>query len=180
MYSKVYSAAIRGVSMEIVCVETDVSDGLPSFDMVGLLNSEVKEAKERVRSAIKNTGYLLPPKRITVSLSPADIRKEGSSFDLPIAVGILNSIGLVGKSNEDRRRTEEVLIAGELSLSGKVLKMKGVLPMILAAREKGIKKFIVPSENAAEGAIVEDVSVYGVKDLRDTIDFLNGEKKNPE
>ena len=85
MYSKVYSAAIRGVSMEIVSVETDVSDGLPCFDMVGLLNSEVREAKERVRSAIKNTGYLLPPKRITVNLSPADIRKEGSSFDLPIS-----------------------------------------------------------------------------------------------
>lgn len=180
MYSKVYSAAIRGVSMEIVCVETDVSDGLPSFEMVGLLNSEVKEAKERVRSAIKNTGYLLPPKRITVSLSPADIRKEGSSFDLPIAVGILNSIGLVGRSSEDRKRNEEILIAGELSLSGKVLKMKGVLPMILAARERGIKNFIVPSENAAEGAIVEDVCVYGVKDLRDTIDFLNGESRKPQ
>lgn len=180
MYSKVYSAAIRGVSMEIVSVETDVSDGLPSFEMVGLLNSEVKEAKERVRSAIKNTGYLLPPKRITVSLSPADIRKEGSSFDLPIAVGILNSIGLLGRSIEDRKRNEEILIAGELSLSGKVLKMNGVLPMILAAREKGIKNFVVPWENAAEGSIIEDVNVYGVKDLRDTIDFLNGENRKPE
>ena len=99
MYSKVYSAAIQGIAMEIVAVETDVSDGLPSFEMVGLLNSEVKEARERVRSAIKNTGYLLPPKRITVNLSPADIRKEGSSFDLPIAVSILTSLGLVNKKN---------------------------------------------------------------------------------
>ena len=180
MYSKVYSAAIRGVSMEIVSVETDVSDGLPCFDMVGLLNSEVREAKERVRSAIKNTGYLLPPKRITVNLSPADIRKEGSSFDLPIAIGILNSLGLIGGSNEDKFKMEKVLIAGELSLSGNVLKMNGVLPMILAAREKGIRNFIVPGENAAEGAIIDDVSVYGVKDLRETIDLLNGDEKQPE
>lgn len=178
VYSKVYSAALRGVSMEIVTVETDVSDGLPSFEMVGLLNSEVKEAKERVRSAIKNTGYLLPPKKITVNLSPADIRKEGSSFDLPIAVGILNSIGLIRLKGDIQ--SEQVLIAGELSLSGRVLRMNGVLPMILAARELGIKKFIVPKENAAEGSVVDDVSIYGVKDLRETIDFLNGAYKEPE
>ena len=146
MYSKVYSAAIQGIAMEIVAVETDVSDGLPSFEMVGLLNSEVKEARERVRSAIKNTGYLLPPKRITVNLSPADIRKEGSSFDLPIAVSILTSLGLVCKNNGD---DEKILVAGELSLSGNILPMNGVLPMILAAREKGIRKAIVilPSGN---------------------------------
>ena len=170
MYSKVYSAALRGVSMEIVSVETDVSDGLPGFEMVGLLNSEVKEARERVRSAIKNTGYLLPPKRITVNLSPANIRKEGSSFDLPIAVGILCSLGLL----PSRRDEEDVLIAGELSLSGEVLAMNGVLPMILAAREKGIKRFIIPKKNVHEGAIIEDVEIYGVENLRQTVDFLNG------
>lgn len=170
MYSKVYSAALRGVYMEIVSVETDVSDGLPCFEMVGLLSSEVREAKERVRSAIKNTGYLLPPKRITVSLSPANIRKEGSSFDLPIAVGILCSLGLVNS----KRSEGELLIAGELSLSGEVLKMNGVLPMILAAREKGIRRFIIPKKNAHEGAVVDDVEIYGVENLRETIDFLNG------
>lgn len=172
MYSKVYSAALQGVSMEIINVETDVSDGLPSFEMVGLLNSEVKEARERVRSAIKNIGYLLPPKRITVNLSPANIRKEGSSFDLPIAIGILSSLGLISFKNKNSE--EKILIAGELSLSGKVLSMNGVLPMILSAREKGIKKFIVPKSNAKEGAIVKDVSVYGVEDLREAVDFLNG------
>ena len=160
--------------MEVISVETDVSDGLPSFEMVGLLNSEVKEAKERVRSAVKNTGYLLPPKRITVNLSPADIRKEGSSFDLPIAVGILNSLGLISDSNNAKKETEGILIAGELSLSGRVLRMNGVLPMILAAKEKGIKRFIVPKENAIEGAVVEGVEIYGVRDLRETVDFLNG------
>lgn len=172
MYSKVYSAAIQGIAMEIVAVETDVSDGLPSFEMVGLLNSEVKEARERVRSAIKNTGYLLPPKRITVNLSPADIRKEGSSFDLPIAVSILTSLGLVSKYGSD---DEKILVAGELSLSGKVLPMNGVLPMVLAAREKGIRKFIVPKENAKEGAVVKDVEVYGISSLREVINFLNGD-----
>lgn len=177
MYSKVYSAAIRGIEMEIVAVETDVSDGLPSFEMVGLLNSEVKEARERVRSAIKNTGYLLPPKRITVNLSPADIRKEGSSFDLPIAISILTSLGLVNKKVCEN---EKILIAGELSLSGKVLSMNGVLPMILAAREKGIRKFLVPKENAKEGAVVKDVEIYGMATLRDVINFLNGYEYDKE
>lgn len=177
MYSKVYSAAIRGIEMEIVAVETDVSDGLPSFEMVGLLNSEVKEARERVRSAIKNTGYLLPPKRITVNLSPADIRKEGSSFDLPIAISILTSLGLVNKkANVD----DKILIAGELSLSGKVLPMNGVLPMVLAAREKGIRKFIVPKDNAKEGAVVKDVEIYGMASLQDVINFLNGNSYEKE
>ena len=171
MYSKVYSAAIHGITMEIVAVETDVSDGLPNFDMVGLLNSEVKEARERVRSAIKNIGYLLPPKRITVNLSPADIRKEGSSFDLPIAVSILTSLGLVRKCVGDM---ENILVAGELSLSGDILSMNGVLPMILAAREKGIRRFIVPKENAKEGAVVKDVEIYGMSSLREVISFLNG------
>ena len=170
MYSKVYSAALRGVSMEVISVETDVSDGLPSFEMVGLLNSEVREAKERVRSAIKNTGYLLPPKRITVNLSPANIRKEGSSFDLPIAVGILCSLGLLKERNDE----EPILIAGELSLSGEVLEMKGVLPMVLTARERGIRRFVIPRKNAHEGAVVEDVEIYGVESLQETVDFLNG------
>ena len=177
MYSKVYSAAIQGIAMEIVAVETDVSDGLPSFEMVGLLNSEVKEARERVRSAIKNTGYLLPPKRITVNLSPADIRKEGSSFDLPIAVSILTSLGLVNKKNVG---DDKILIAGELSLSGEVLPMNGVLPMVLAAREKGIRKFIVPKINAKEGAVIDDVEIYGMSSLRDVIGFMNGNEYEKE
>ena len=177
MYSKVYSAAIQGIAMEIVAVETDVSDGLPSFEMVGLLNSEVKEARERVRSAIKNTGYLLPPKRITVNLSPADIRKEGSSFDLPIAVSILTSLGLVNKKNGG---DDKILIAGELSLSGEILPMNGVLPMVLAAREQGIRKFIVPKINAKEGAVVDDVEIYGMSSLRDVISFMNGSEYEKE
>ena len=176
MYSRVYSAAIRGVSIEIVSVEVDVSDGLPSFDMVGLLNSEVKEAKERVRSAIKNTGYLLPPKRITVNLSPADIRKEGSSFDLPIAIGILSSLGLV----INRTGMDKVLVAGELSLNGDVLGMNGVLPVVLSAREKGITHFILPKANVAEAAIVEDVEIYGVENLKQVIGMFNGVIGEPE
>ncbi len=173
MYSKVYSMALRGISMELVCVETDVSDGLPCFEMVGLLNSEVREAKERVRSAIKNTGYLIPPKRITVSLSPANIRKEGNFFDLPIAIGILSSLGLINM----KESRDDILIVGELSLSGKVLGVNGVLPMILAAREKGIRRFIVPKINELEGAVVEDVDIYGVSDLTDAINLLNGKSE---
>ena len=176
MYSKIYSATIRGVTMEIITVETDVSDGLPSFEMVGLLNSEVKEAKERVRAAIKNTGYILPPKRITVNLSPADIRKEGSSFDLPIAIGILGSLGLI---NIEERETH-ILVAGELSLSGKVIGMNGVLPMVLAAREKGIRSFVVPKVNAKEAAIVEGVEIYGVDNLREAIELFRGSKIEKE
>ena len=129
MFSKVYSAAIHGIDAMIVSVEADVSDGLPIFEMVGFLGSEVKEARERVRIALKNSGYMLPAKRITVNLSPADVRKEGTAFDLPVAIAILVAFGHLPEEY-----LKDTLIVGELSLNGKVNKVNGVLPIVYSAR----------------------------------------------
>ena len=170
MFSRVISAAIRGVTIELVKVETDISDGLPVFDMVGLLSSEVRESRERVRTSLRNSGRKMPPRRVTVNLSPAGIRKEGGSFDLPIAVGVLMAMGVI----KQVINMEETLIAGELSLDGKVNSIRGVLPMVIEGKEQGIKNFIIPRENAGEGAIVEGVNVFGVGSLEETEKILNG------
>lgn len=170
MFSRVTGAAIRGVAIELVKVETDISDGLPVFDMVGLLSSEVRESRERVRTSIKNSGRKLPPKRITVNLSPAGLRKEGGSFDLPIAVGILMAMGVIRQVIN----MEETLIAGELSLDGRVNSICGVLPIIIEGKKQGIKNFIIPKDNVREGAIVDGVHVFGVESLEETEKILNG------
>jgi magnesium chelatase family protein len=167
MFSKVYSAVIHGIDGLIVSVEADVSDGLPLFDMVGLLNSEVKEARERVRIALKNSGYMLPPKRITVNLSPADIRKEGTAFDLPVAVAILTAFGYIPEEN-----LSNTLIIGELSLNGRINKVNGVLPLVYAAKKQGFIRCLVPKENAEEGAVVKDIDVYGVSSITEAVDLL--------
>jgi len=170
MFSKAFSAAIHGVDGLIVSVEADVSDGLPLFDMVGFLGSEVKEARERVRIALKNSGYMLPAKRITVNLSPADIRKEGTAFDLPVAIAILTAFGYIPEEN-----LKTVLIIGELSLNGTINKVNGVLPIVYSAKQQGFLKFIVPKENAREGAVVNGVQTYGVTTLTEVVKLLNGE-----
>lgn len=169
MFSKAYSAAIHGIDGLIVSVEADVSDGLPMFDMVGLLGSEVKEARERVRIALKNSGYMLPAKRITVNLSPADIRKEGTAFDLPVALAILAAFGHLPEEN-----LKNVLIIGELSLNGTINRVNGVLPIVYAAMKQGFIKCIVPKENAREGAVVNNIDIYGVSSLAEAVDLLNG------
>lgn len=168
MFSKAYSAAIHGIDGLIVSVEADVSDGLPLFDMVGLLNSEVKEARERVRIALKNSGYLLPAKRITVNLSPADIRKEGTVFDLPVAVAILTAFGHIPEEN-----LNNTLIIGELSLDGSIKKVNGVLPFVYSAKQQGFTRCIVPKENAKEGAVVYGIKTYGAGTLKEAADILN-------
>lgn len=172
MFSKAYSAAIHGIDGLIVSVEADVSDGLPLFDMVGYLGSEVKEARERVRIAIKNSGYRLPVKRITVNLSPADIRKEGTAFDLPVAIAILTAFGYIPEEN-----LKNILIIGELSLNGKVNKVNGVLPIVYSARQQGFLKCIVPVENAREGAVVHGIETYGVATLSEAVELLSGKKE---
>ena len=172
MFSKVIGAAVRGVSIHPIIVETDIGEGLPCVNMVGLLNSEVKEAKERVRTAIKNTGIFIPPKKITINLSPADLKKEGGSFDLPIAIGILISMGIV----KSIYNIEDILFVGELSLEGTVNSVKGVLPITLSARDLGYKRVIVPKDNSKEGAVIEGIEVIGVKCLKEVIDILNGDK----
>ena len=174
MFSKAYSAAIHGIDALIVSVEADVSDGLPIFDMVGYLGSEVKEARERVRIALKNSGYMLPAKRITVNLSPADVRKEGAAFDLPVAIAILVAFGHLSEEY-----LKDTLIIGELSLNGKVNKVNGVLPIVYTAREQGFKKCIVPVENAKEGAVVGGILVYGVGSLLELVQLLTGKLETP-
>ncbi len=171
MFSKVYSGTVIGIDGEIIGVEADVSDGLPIFSMVGYLSGEVKEAKERVRIAMKNSGYHMVPKRITVNLSPADVRKEGTAFDLPIAISILAALGIVSDTS-----LSKTLLIGELSLDGSVMKVNGVLPIVYSAKRNGIKRCIVPSENAIEGATVDGIDVIGVSNLSETVDFLTNRK----
>ena len=171
MFSKSYSGITIGIDGYIISVEADISNGLPEFCMVGGLASEVKEAKERVRIALKNSGYKLQPKRITVNLSPADMRKGGTTFDLPIAISILAASGYI-----PQRNLENILIIGELSLDGTIKAVSGVLPIVYKAKEMGFTKCIVPLDNANESAIVRDVEVIGVKSLDDTVAYLNNNK----
>lgn len=164
MFSRIYCAALDAIDAVIVQAEADVSDGLPVFDMVGLPASEVREAKERVRVAMKNSGYLLPPKRITVNLSPADIRKDGTSFDLPIAVAVLTAAGYLS-----REHTEEILFVGELSLDGSVNPVNGVLPMVYEAKKQGFGYCMIPMENYREAAAVDGIVILPVMNLHDVI-----------
>lgn len=172
MVSRITSGAVHGIESFLVQVEVDVSNGLPGLELVGLLSSEVREAKERVRVALKNTGVNLPPTRITVSLSPADLRKQGSAFDLPIAAGILESLGVFGPE-----RFQESIVAGELGLDGRVRPVRGILPMVLEAKRRGKKCCVIPKENAKEALLVEQMRVVAVNDLKEFIGFAKGERK---
>ena len=160
LFSTVRSATLRGLCVEFIEVEADVSNGLPFFQMVGYLSSEVKEAGERVKAAIRNTGIVLPVKRMIVNLSPANVKKRGTMFDLPTAISILCALGeLDGESLKD------ILIVGELGLDGSVKAVPGVLPIVMAAKEHGCKACIVPKENEKEGCLVSGISVVGVHNL---------------
>ncbi len=168
MISKIISGALAGIDGYIVEAEVDISSGLPCFDIVGLPDSAVKESKERVRTAIKNSGFAFPVKRITVNLAPANTRKEGPSFDLPIAVGILTCIDAISSEN-----VKNIFFAGEVSLDGGIKPISGILPLIYGAFENGIKKCIVPFENAKEAALVKGMNVIGVKTLNEMVDYFN-------
>ncbi len=170
MIAKINSAAVIGIDAYKVDVEVDLSQGLPQYLTVGLPDSAVKESRDRVEKAIKNSGFSYPLKKITINLAPADIRKEGSAFDLPIAIGILTAQGLVNPEN-----LKDKIIVGELSLDGSVRKVKGVLPISIFAKEKGFKGLIVPDENKKEAAVVEGIDVYPVSSLEQTVKFLNDE-----
>lgn len=175
MFCKINSASFLGVEMLKINVEVDISDGLPSFDMVGLLNSEVRESRERVRTAIKNQNIILPPKRITINLTPIDVRKTGNYFDLAIAIGILRCLKVV-----NTRTLEDTLIVGELSLNGDVKKIGGILAIVAKAKELGFKNCIVPKENEEEGAVVSGINVYGVDSLNEAASIINeGFKRKP-
>lgn len=175
-FSTVLSASIFGLKVEFVNVEADVSNGLPVFHMVGYLSSEVKEAAERVRTAIKNSGLDFPAKRTVINLAPATMKKRGAAFDLPIALAILRSLGQL-----DGGRMDSTLIVGELSLDGKVQNVQGILPILTEARNAGIRSCIVPRVNAAEGALVEGIHVIGVESLEEAYGYLNGKLRiDPE
>ncbi len=172
MLAKVLSGAILGIDAYIVEVEVDIAQGLPVFATVGLPDGAVKEAKERVKSAIKNSGYDFPPKRVTVNLAPADVKKEGAGFDLPMAVGILTALDVVSS-----RFLEDYLLLGELSLDGRVKSIRGALSLAMAAKSTGKRGVLLPKENAEEAAVVQGIEVLGVEVLSEVVDFLNGQKK---
>lgn len=173
MLSKINTMALEGLNGYLVEVQSDVSGGLPSFDMVGLPDIRVKEAKERVRAAIKNSGMEFPSRKIVVNLAPADKRKEGTFFDLPIAIGILSAI-------EDIRiitsiDLNETVFLGELSLDGKVNRINGILPMCIEAVNLGIKRVILPKENSKEASIIKNLEIIPVSSLGELINYLSGE-----
>ncbi len=168
MFAKVLSAAVLGIDAYIVDVEAHIERQLPKFTIVGLPEGAVKESKERVNGAIKNSNFKFPEKRITINLAPADIKKEGSGFDLPIAMGILTALGHVNPE-----LLQKYLILGELSLDGTLRPVKGVLPITMAAQKAGVKGIILPLENAKEAAISKKVDVYPMSSLKETVDFFN-------
>lgn len=166
MYSRVISGAVEGMEGQLVEVEADLGNGLPVFEMVGYLASEVKEAKERVRTALKNQGFVLPPKKITVNLSPADLRKSGSIYDLPVAVAVLIAGGLIPPPEEP------MLFLGELRLDGTIKQVQGVLPVLLTAQQEGIRICIVPEGNQMEGSVAEGIFCIGISSLKEAGQFL--------
>lgn len=171
MIKKLYSSTLLGLEGRITEVEADVALGLPGFDIVGLPDTAVKESRERVRAAIKNCGFEFPSRKYTINLAPANIKKEGPAFDLPIALAIL------GASGQLSGMTDDYIFLGELSLSGEIRPINGVLPAVLSAKEQGFKNFMVPVKNAGEAALVRDVSVYGAGTLYDAVCHIDGRGK---
>ncbi|HEX6768498.1 MAG TPA: YifB family Mg chelatase-like AAA ATPase [Candidatus Binatia bacterium] len=169
MLAKVNSAALYGIDALRVEVEIDLASGLPQLATVGLPEGAVKESKDRIRAAVKNCGYTFPAKRITINLAPADIKKEGSAYDLPMAIGILAAEGTLEKN-----RLDDYFLIGELSLDGSVKPVRGALSIAMAAKKEKIRGLILPEQNASEAAVVGEVEVLGVRDLPQVVEFLNG------
>ncbi len=167
MYSQVLTGALLGIESYIANVEVDASNGMPGFEMVGMLNTEVKEARERVRVALKNIGVMLPPLHVTVNISPAHIRKNGTAYDLPVAISLMVAAGLL-----EQKSVEGHLIIGELGLSGEVKFVGGILPIVLEAKKNGICNCIVPKANATEGAAVQGVTIIGVETLAEAMQYF--------
>lgn len=176
MFSSVLSADVRGIHGVPIFVETDVSEGLPGLTMVGYLTSAVKESADRVRTALKNTGISMPPKKVTVNLSPADTKKEGTGFDLAIAVSMMCSLGMFPKES-----IQNILFLGELGLDGSVKRIRGVLPMVEMAKEQGCIACVLPKENVSEGQIIEGISCVGVTSLKEALErIITGNYKQSE
>ena len=174
MLAKVLSSALLGIDAILIDVEVDIAQGLPQLATVGLPDGAVKESKDRVKAALKNSGYDFPSRKITVNLAPADVKKEGTSFDLPISIGILAATGVVRKELLQR-----YILLGELSLDGGVKPVRGCLSVAVAAREAGLSGIIIPVENVCEGGVVEGIEVIGVSELSQVVEFLNGKVEIP-
>lgn len=167
MVAEVLSGMVQGIRGELVIVQTDISEGLPVFNMIGHLSSEVKEAKERVRTALKNTGFHLPPRRISVNLAPAELRKTGSRYDLAIAIGLFTAMGLV-----EATKVEGIIFLGELALDGVISPLTGVLPILMTAMESGYKQCIIPSDNIGEASIMTGMEIRGFHTLKEVFLYL--------
>ena len=174
MLFKTFSAAVYGIDAYLVEVEVDISAGKSDFLTVGLPDAAVRESRERIKAAIKNCGLDFPFQTITVNLAPADVKKEGSGFDLAIALGILGNTGILLRND-----LRDVLFLGELSLDGGLRPIKGALSIAGMARQRGIRKLVVPVENASEAAVVQDVEVYGLRSLPEVLDFINATREFP-
>lgn len=172
MLSIIKSMSLQGLEGYLIDVQVDVSAGMPSWQVVGLPDASVKESNERVRTAIKNSGYEFQSRKIVVNLAPANTKKEGPFFDLPIAVGILMNFEEIHSQNLD-----DTVFIGELSLDGKINKVNGILPMCIEAKNLGMKRIVVPSENKKEAAIVDGIDVIGVEHLKEVVRYLNKEKE---
>lgn len=170
MLSKILSSSTIGIDAYLVEVETNVEKQLPVIIIVGLPDNVVKESKERVVAAIKNSGFAFPIKKITINMAPADIKKEGSSFDLPIAIGILTATNIV-----QIECTSDTVFLGELSLDGALRPIKGALPITVEAKKRGIKRIILPMDSAKEASIVDGIDVYGMENLLEVVKFINNE-----
>ena len=169
MLAKAYSVGLLGIDGFSVCVEADITGGLPGFEIVGLPDAAVKESKERIRSGIKNSGYVFPSKKLIINLAPANLRKEGPGYDLPIAVSIMAASGQIAMPSED------TVFIGELSLDGSVNHVTGVLPMVIAGYNKGFKNFFVPKANAKEASVIDGVNIYPVSNLGELFRHIKGE-----
>ena len=172
MFARTFGASTQGVDGLIIKVEVDSANGMPGFDVVGLASGSVRESKERVRTAIKNSGLRMKAEKITINLAPAEIRKESAGLDLPIALGILAAQGRIS----DEKYKDFVFI-GEVSLEGKLCRVNGILPMAITARDEGFKKIVVPQENVNEAVLVDGLEVFAPKNLFELVEFLNGEKE---
>lgn len=174
MLAIVNSMALQGLNGYLVSIQVDISNGFPCFEIVGLADVSVKESKERVLTAIKNTGILLRSRRIVINLAPANTRKEGSKFDLPIALGILIASSQINNPYLDKYLKETIFV-GELSLDGKIGRVTGMLPIVIEAKRLGIKRIVIPKENANEASVIEGLEVIPISNLKEIVKYLNGE-----
>lgn len=170
MFSRINSVGLFGIDSYMIEVEADISNGLPAFDIVGLPDTAVKESRDRVRAAIKNCGYKFPVSRITVNLAPADRKKEGSIYDLPVLFAILKA------SEQVKVDLSDTVMIGEVALDGMLRNINGALAIAITAKENGIKNLFVPKDNAVEAAVVDGIDVYGVENIKELIAHLQGEK----